>query len=81
MIFGELKAGWSLLKELFGYFKKNKDKNISRESISTRFVRLFETHGVNRNQIPRFFGFDLTVADVSNDDILLNKLTEEMLEK
>jgi len=43
-------------------------------------MHLFETHGVNRNQIPRFFGFDLTVADVSKDEILLNKSTEEMLE-
>ena len=77
MIFGELKAGWSLLKELFNFFKKNRTK--PKEPISTRFVRLFETHGVNRNQIPGFFGFGLTVADVSTDEILLNRLTEEML--
>jgi hypothetical protein len=51
----------------------------SPESIASRFVLLFEKHGIHRNQIPRFFGHDLTLADVAQDDKLLNKLTPEIL--
>ena len=49
------------------------------ETIVTRFVRLFENHGVHRNQIPRFFGHGLTLKDVQDDASLLAKLDEPML--
>lgn len=50
------------------------------ESVSTRFIRLFESHGVHRNQIPRFFGYGLTLKDVQDDASLIVKLNEEMLD-
>lgn len=49
------------------------------ETIASRFIKIFESHAVNRNQIPRFFGHGLTIADVQRDEVLLTKLTEEML--
>ena len=49
------------------------------ETIATRFVQVFEQHGVHRNQIPRFFDHGLVLADVQDDTALLSKLTEEML--
>lgn len=54
--------------------KKRKEE----DSVATRFVQLFESHGVHRNQIPRIFKHGLSVADVANDEKLLEKLTEEM---
>ena len=50
------------------------------ESVTSRFVRLFEGHDVHRNQIPRFFGHGLTLKDVQDDASLLAKLDETMLD-
>lgn len=52
----------------------------STETVVSRFVKIFESHGVHRNQIPRFFGYGLTAADMKNNEALLPKLSEEMLE-
>lgn len=57
-----------------------KDRTSMPESISARFIRLFECHDVHRNQIPRFFGHGLTVVDVQNDAALLEKLDESVLD-
>jgi hypothetical protein len=51
-----------------------------RDTVATRFVRLMESHGVHRNQIPRFIGHDLTLKDVQNDAALLAKLDEALLD-
>lgn len=53
----------------------------AEESVAVRFVKLFEAHGVYRNQIPGFFGFGLTIADVQSEDALLKKLTPELLQQ
>lgn len=55
-------------------------KNPPQESVGSRFLRLFEEHGVHRNQIPRFFGHGLNVSDVQNDASLMLKLDEAILE-
>lgn len=55
-------------------------KNPPVESVAYRFVRLFESHGVHRNQIPRFLGHDLALRDVQDDAALLAKLDEALLE-
>lgn len=57
-----------------------KVKTSPAETISSRFIRLFEAHGVHRNQIPRFFGHGLTLRDVQDDESLLDKLDEPLLE-
>lgn len=54
-------------------------KNPPVEPVASRFVRLFESHGVHRNQIPRFFGHGLTLIDVQDDGALLTKLDETLL--
>lgn len=51
-----------------------------QESIAARFIRLFESHGVHRNQIPRFFGHDLSIKDIQDDTALLAKLNEPLLD-
>lgn len=46
----------------------------SPESVAARFVRLFEAHGVHRNQIARLFGRGLTLATVQTEGALLTVL-------
>lgn len=55
-------------------------RNPPQESVASRFIRLFEAHGVHRNQIPRFFGHGIKLSDLQSDDSLLLKLDESMLE-
>lgn len=47
------------------------------ETMAGRFIRLFEAHGVHRNQIPRFFGHGLQFKDVQDDAALLACLTDK----
>lgn len=67
---------------LWSRFKnwRHSKSNQSAESVATRFVRIFESHGVHRNQIPRFFGHNLTLKDVQDDASLFVKLDETILE-
>jgi len=53
---------------------------VVNESVAERFVKLFEAHGVYRNQIPEFFGHGLTVADVQTENNLLTTLTPSLLQ-
>jgi len=76
----EIDAALSLGGRFAKLIKWLKGQRTKEGSVASRFVRLFESHGVHRNQIPRVFGHNLTVADVAGDDTLLNKLTEDMLE-
>lgn len=50
------------------------------ETVAGRFIRLFESHDVHRNQIPRFFDHGLTLKDVQDEISLLAKLDEPMLD-
>jgi hypothetical protein len=74
---GDLLAGWNLLEKLA---KLRVKKTTSPDNIATRFIRLFECYGVHRNQIPGFIGYGLTLKDVQDDDSLLAKLDEPLLE-
>lgn len=78
MIFSEFSSFLSIID----WFNKRISKNQPepKDSVAVRFVQLFEAHGVHRNQIPRFFGFDLKLADVSDDEKLLKVLNEDMLD-
>jgi hypothetical protein len=53
---------------------------LTDESVASRFIRLFESHGVHRNQIPRFFDHGLRLADVKDASVLLPRLDEPMLD-
>lgn len=78
MVFREAEAALSL----WARFKRWRHgrNNPPIESVSGRFIRLFENHDVQRNQIPRFFGHGLTVKDVQDDAALHSKLDEIMLD-
>lgn len=76
IIVGVLKKCWDYLKEYFA----SKKQPAEVDSVASRFIRLFEKHGVHRNQIPRFFGHGLSLADVDDNKILLTKLSPEILQ-
>lgn len=76
MIFGEVDSLLSLGERIWRWFK---NPIASQETIASRFVQIFESHAINRNQIPKFFGHGLTIADVQTDELLLPKLSEEIL--
>lgn len=78
MIFGEITSILSLWDRFSSLFREKKIQ--PAETIVTRFIKVFESHGVHRNQIPRFIGHGLTLADVHNNEILLPKLTEVILD-
>ncbi len=59
--------------------KYRKPKKLEDENVATRFIKLFEKHGVSRNQIPRYFEHGLSLDDVSSNDKLLTKLTHATL--
>jgi hypothetical protein len=42
-------------------------------------LRLFETHGVHRNQIPRFFGHGLKLKHIQAESVLIEQLDEPVL--
>lgn len=78
---GEILTGLNILEKLgklWKWLRGRKSKPV--ESVATRFVRLFESHGVHRNQIPRFIGHGLTLQDVQDDASLLAKLDETLLD-
>jgi hypothetical protein len=77
-VIDQLVAALDLVDRLKGLYRKW--KNPPEESIAARFVRLFEAHGVHRNQIPRFFGHGITLSDLKDDDTLLLKLDETVLD-
>lgn len=76
-MFDQIEAALSLIDR----FKKARaaKREPREESIALRFFRIFEKHGVSRNQIPRFFGHNLTIEDVQTEESLFSKLTESVL--
>jgi len=80
MVFGEIISALSIWDRFWKWHGSRKNPATPPpETVAARFVRLFETHGVHRNQIPRFFGYELTLKDIQNDESLLTKLDEDML--
>jgi hypothetical protein len=78
MVLDEIDAALSLWDRLKKW--RHAKKNPPVESVAARFVCLFESHGVHRNQIPRFFGHSLTLEDVQDETSLVAKLDETILE-
>lgn len=79
MILGEINSAINLVERFKKYYRFFKNPT-ELESVASRFIRLFETHGVHRNQIPRFFGHGITLKDLQDDLSLLAKLDEEILD-
>jgi len=76
-LLGEISAFLSLWDRFRNWSHKQKGKK--SDSIASRFIQLFEVHGVYRNQIPRYFGHNIELPDIHNEELLLLKLTDETL--
>jgi hypothetical protein len=59
--------------------KEIKQAEVIPETIATRLVALFESHGVHRNQIPEFFRHGLDIPTCASDEKLLEKITPEII--
>lgn len=78
---GEILTGLNILEKLGKFLDWVQGrKKAPEETIATRFISLFESHGVHRNQIPRLFGHGLSIKDVQDDTSLFAKLDESLLE-
>lgn len=77
----EILAGLNILEKIGRFISRfRKSPKPKTDSVSSRFLQLFESHDVHRNQIPRFFGHGLTIKDVQDETALLNKLDESLLD-
>jgi len=59
--------------------KNINEVDIKTDTIATRFIALFESHGVHRNQIEEFFGHGLDIPSCATDEELLKKLTPKII--
>jgi hypothetical protein len=59
--------------------KETKQAEDITETIATRLIALFESHGVHRYQIPEFFGHGLDIPACASDEKLLEKITSEII--
>lgn len=75
---GQIPGFFQLGEKLVGYWKKWRQPPVP-ETLAGRFIRLFESHGVHRNQIPRFFGHGLQLRYVQEEAALMQCLTDAHL--
>lgn len=77
MVFSELREILSLFDRFMDWARS---RSAEKRSIAARFIKVFDAHGIHRNQIPRFFGHGLEVVDVSDNNRLLERLNGPLLE-
>lgn len=84
-LIGIVIGGLVALTTLYKFFwkapseKETKQDEIKAETIATRFIALFESHGVHRNQIVEFFGHGLDIPSCATDEKLLEKITPKII--
>ena len=80
-MFGEIDSFLSIIDRIRKWWRcKEESGNQKFDSIAARVVALLESHGVHRNQIPRFLGHGLKLVDVETDARLMEKLTDQILD-
>jgi hypothetical protein len=78
---GEILGALNIVEKASRFFSWiRKTRTTPADTVSHRFIRLFESHNVHRNQIPRFFGHGLTLRDVQDEAFLIEKLDEALLD-
>lgn len=78
MIFGEANSALTLWERLRDKWRARHGPFL--DTVATRFVRLFEDHGVHRNQIPRFLSSDLKLSALRDNSTLLEALSDAHLD-
>lgn len=80
MIFGETLAGLQLMEKFLSWFRE-RFWPVAKDIPASRFLALFDAHGVKPGQIPDFFGNGLSIADCHSTESLTKVLTSELMEK
>jgi hypothetical protein len=67
---------------IFGIYDRIKSMGsaIPEHVVCKRFIELFESHDVHKNEIPRFFGHDINLSDLDDPKLLLAKLDSQILD-
>ncbi|BCV39102.1 hypothetical protein [Shewanella algae] len=73
--FGDVDALFNLIER----YKKWRSPTRKQSNTAERFIKLFEAHGVAKAQIPRFFGHELSLYQVENEQELLKALSHSIL--
>jgi hypothetical protein len=77
VIIGEINSAVSLAERLGRWWKSRK----RADTVASRFVSLFNAHGVHRNQIFRLLGRPLPIVNLQTDEAMLGSLTTELLDQ
>lgn len=80
MILGETLAGLQLIEKCLSWFRARLGL-ATTETPASRFLALFDAHGVKPGQIPNFFGHGLSIADCHCAESLTKVLTSDLLGK
>lgn len=80
MIFGETLAGLQLMEKCLSWFRARLVPAVM-DTPASRFLALFDAHGVKPSQIPDLFGHGLSIADCHCAESLTKVLTSDLMEK
>jgi hypothetical protein len=78
-VFGEINSFIEFCERAKKWFGANKSPVVVVNP-AERFLRLFEAHGIHRNQIPRYVGRRLSLVDVQDDESLLKVLDQKIID-
>jgi len=79
-MFGDILAVFQLYDRFKNKLLKGESTDVSTGTLSSRFIALFESHGVHRTQITEFFDHGLNIPTCTSDDELLKKLTPKIID-
>ncbi|MGB1764016.1 hypothetical protein [Alloalcanivorax xenomutans] len=79
VVLSEIEAGFSIWGRLQRLWEKARPEKPVPDIVE-KFLMVFQTHGVYGNQIPRFFGHGLSIADIQVREKLLEKIDDRMLD-
>ncbi|GEM_PF-1186958 len=80
--FAIIGGGWKFCHFIYNRFFRPQtvDEPSPVECVATRFINLFQSHGVTASQIPKFFDHGLSIHQCSSIENLNSVLTNEMLD-
>lgn len=77
MIVGEINSAISRADRLSKWWRSRKHA----DTVASRFVSLFNAHGIHRNQIFRLLGRPLSIAKLQTDEVILESTTADLLDQ
>lgn len=78
-VFGEINSFIEFCERVKKWFGAN-ESPVADSNPAERFLRVFDAHGIHRNQIPRYVGDRLSLVDVQDDRSLLKVIDQKMID-